>query len=110
MGKIGFETMMKAVFFADHAFEAHLVRGRLEAEGIAAQVRGEWLAGACGELPASGLVTVWVADADVPLAEEVLAQAVEFDEPDVDPSEDAAEEDAPEAGAPRGQDRGVLEA
>lgn len=92
---------MKAVFFADHAFEAHLVRGRLEVEGIAAEVRGEWLAGACGELPASGLVTVWVDAADVERAEDVLGQPAEVDEPDFDQSGDEA---------PRGQDRGVFEA
>lgn len=52
---------MKQVYTARHATDAHLVRGLLEAEGIAAAVRGEYLAGGIGELPAD-LCTVWVMD------------------------------------------------
>ena len=75
---------MKAVFLAEHGFEAHLVRGRLEAEGIPAQVRGEWLAGALGELPATGLVTVWVGDADEGRAVALLAEEPDWQGLDVD--------------------------
>ena len=42
---------MKHVFTAKHPTEAHLIRGMLEAEGIRAEVRGDQLYGAFGELP-----------------------------------------------------------
>jgi len=51
---------MKLVHTAKHPTEAHLVRGLLEAEGIGAEVRGDQLYGAYGELPV--LPTVWVID------------------------------------------------
>jgi hypothetical protein len=51
---------MKLVFTAKHPTEAHLIRGMLEAEGIRAEVRGDQLYGAFGELPV--LPTVWILD------------------------------------------------
>jgi Putative prokaryotic signal transducing protein len=42
---------MKKVFAAKTPTEAHLVRSLLEREGIAAEVQGEWLTGAMGEVP-----------------------------------------------------------
>ena len=51
---------MKPVFTAKHPTEAHLVRGMLEAEGIRAEVRGDQLYGAFGELPV--LPMVWILD------------------------------------------------
>lgn len=53
---------MKIVFTARHPTEAHLIRGMLESEGIRAEVRGDQLYGAFGELPV--LPTVWVLDPD----------------------------------------------
>ncbi len=58
---------MKRIHNARHAAEAHLVRGFLESCGIAAVVRGEWLAGGFGELPLDACA-VWVSD-DAQLAE-----------------------------------------
>lgn len=52
---------MKPLYTARHATDAHLIRGYLEAQGITAVVRGEYLAGAIGELPAD-LCKVWVVD------------------------------------------------
>ena len=52
---------MKQVHVARHAPEAHLVRGFLEANGIAAIVRGEFLTGGWGELPVD-LCGVWITD------------------------------------------------
>lgn len=52
---------MKLVFTAKHPTEAHLVRGLLESEGIRAEVRGDQLYGAFGEIPV--LPTVWILDA-----------------------------------------------
>jgi hypothetical protein len=52
---------MKRIHNARHAAEAHLVRGYLESCGIAAVVRGEWLAGGFGELPLDAC-GVWITD------------------------------------------------
>ncbi len=51
---------MKLIFTAKHPTEAHLIRGMLESEGIRAEVRGDQLYGAFGELPV--LPTVWIFD------------------------------------------------
>lgn len=65
---------MQVVYQAEHLIDAHLVRGRLQSEGIPAHVRGEWLTGALGELPAHGLLAVCVADVDVDAALALLAE------------------------------------
>ena len=51
---------MKPVYTAKHPTEAHLIKGMLEAEGIRAEVKGDQLYGAFGELPV--LPTVWILD------------------------------------------------
>jgi hypothetical protein len=50
---------MKQLHAARHALEAHLIRGFLESQGIAAEVRGEFLTSGWGELPAD-VCSVWV--------------------------------------------------
>jgi hypothetical protein len=65
---------MHVVYEAENVIDAHLVRGRLAAEGIDAFVRGDFLAGAMGELPVSGLVVVWVLEADLAQAQALLAE------------------------------------
>jgi hypothetical protein len=52
---------MKRIHNARHAAEAHLIRGLLESCGIAAVVRGEWLAGGFGALPLDACA-VWISD------------------------------------------------
>jgi hypothetical protein len=52
---------MKPLYTARHATEAHLIRGYLESQGVAVIVRGEFLTGGFGELPAD-LCKVWVVD------------------------------------------------
>ncbi len=53
---------MKKVFVARNPTEAHLLKGLLELEGIRAQVRGEALWGAMGELAITEdtLPSVWI--------------------------------------------------
>ncbi|MGY0559935.1 putative signal transducing protein [Luteimonas sp. A277] len=63
---------MISVYQAAHGFDAYLVRDLLEQAGIPAQVRGEYLQGALGEVPASGMVTVWVAGAHATQARELV--------------------------------------
>jgi len=57
---------MTRVFTARNPLEAHVVVGMLEASGIPAEVRGDALWSARGELPvtADTLPTVWVLDDD----------------------------------------------
>ena len=52
---------MKPLHTAQHAAEAHLIRGYLESQGVSAIVRGEYLTGGIGELP-TDLCKVWVID------------------------------------------------
>ncbi len=52
---------MKQLHAARHALEAHLIRGFLASNGIAAEVRGEYLTSGWGELPAD-VCSVWIAD------------------------------------------------
>jgi hypothetical protein len=52
---------MKQLHAARHALEAHLIRGFLASNGIAAEVRGEYLTSGWGELPVD-VCSVWVAD------------------------------------------------
>ena len=88
MNRVG--GAMIQIFTAENAFEAHLVRGRLEADGLRAEVRGEWLTGALGELPVTGLVGVWVKNEDVERARALLQQMEEFAETDDEAAEDLA--------------------
>ena len=65
---------MKPLHSARHATEAHLICGYLESQGIRTLVRGEFLAGGIGELPA-GLCKVWVVDDnEYPRADTLLRQ------------------------------------
>ena len=65
---------MKPLHNARHATEAHLIRGYLESHGIAVIVRGEFLAGGIGELPAD-VCGVWVVhDHEFTRANELIRQ------------------------------------
>jgi antitoxin component YwqK of YwqJK toxin-antitoxin module len=55
---------MQYVYSANLAVEAHMVAHMLEHEGIKAQVHGEYLQGAIGEIPPVGHIKVSVADED----------------------------------------------
>ena len=56
---------MQRIFVARNVTEAHIVSGMLNASGIAAEVRGHYLAGGYGELPISSdtMPSVWLKDA-----------------------------------------------
>jgi len=62
------------VFDALNSLEAHLVKIRLIGEGIPAQVGGDYLQGAMGELPALGFLKVWVEDRDAVRARAIIAR------------------------------------
>ena len=67
---------MKRVYEAGDGLEAHMLAGLLEQSGIVAQVRGDMLQGAVGELPASGLASVWVNEDDEARSLEVILDAI----------------------------------
>ena len=74
---------MHVVYLPENVIDAHLVRGRLNAEGIDAFIRGEFLTGALGELPARDLLAVCVGDADLARARSLIAEWGEECPPDV---------------------------
>lgn len=85
---------MRVVYEAENVIDAHLVKSLLENVGIPAWVRGEFLTGGIGELPAQGLVAVAVpdsaeADARAELASwqagrDALGSAADDANPDID--------------------------
>jgi hypothetical protein len=84
---------MRVVYQAEHLLDAHLVRGALEVQGIRAWVNGEFLTGAMGQLPVSGLLSVMVSDLDWDAAQPVIealnaARAASATEPDGDDAPD----------------------
>lgn len=54
---------MQRVYQPQDLAEAQLLRDMLASEGVQAHVQGGDLLGAVGELPASGLLALWVEDA-----------------------------------------------
>lgn len=56
---------MQSIYQASDQIDAQRVVDLLASEGIAAHIQGGYLAGAMGDLPMQGLVSVWVADEDV---------------------------------------------
>ncbi len=66
------ELTMRLLYNARHVADAHFIRNLLEGEGIAAIVRGEFLASGIGELPAD-VLAVWILDdAELTRAEALL--------------------------------------
>ncbi|MEL7187272.1 MAG: DUF2007 domain-containing protein [Pseudomonadota bacterium] len=64
---------MKTVFRTDSNIEGHLALHQLQNAGIEAEIHGDMLQGAVGEIAALGNVRVMVDDKDVDAAKEVLA-------------------------------------
>lgn len=82
---------MQVVYQAEHLIDAHLLRGRLQSEGIEAHVRGEWLSGAFGELPVHGMLAVCVADVDVDAALALIGEWREDAAGEADSAADSAD-------------------
>lgn len=64
---------MTPIYYADSPLDAHLVAQLLHSAGIDAHVLGADLLGAVGELPALGLVKVWVEDCNCERAKRLVA-------------------------------------
>ena len=63
---------MRVVYQAEDILDAYMVKAILQDHGVESHVLGEYLQGGMGELPASGLVQVAVAENDVKKAEKIL--------------------------------------
>lgn len=81
---------MRILYRAENIIDANLVKNVLAQAGIEAYVAGEYLTGAAGMLPAFGLVSVMVSDADeaaaAPIAAEIdqmLREAAALGTPDL---------------------------
>jgi len=75
---------MIPVYDAANAFDAQLVHDLLQGAGMPAHVSGTGLVGAVGELPAEGLVQVWVHEEHAPAARELIREWLEGEVPDED--------------------------
>lgn len=64
--------MMHFIYSGDNTLEAHMLTHMLEQHGITAQVHGEFLQGAVGELPVSGYIKVSVDQEDLARAQKIL--------------------------------------
>lgn len=65
---------MKTLYQAANAVEAHMLVDYLRQEGLHAQVLGEHLQGAVGELPAAGLVRLVIDEAQYEAGREAIAR------------------------------------
>lgn len=68
---------MRRLYIAPDPLQAHVLRGALEAAGIAAEVRGSYIFGARGEAPVTTETapTVWIPeDADFEVAAEIVRE------------------------------------
>lgn len=86
---------MIPVYQAANSTDAQLVKNLLEQAGIASYLRGEYLQGALGDLPVSGLLHVCVAEADAKRAREIVLDWEQsspegFDEPAGEPAQPQA--------------------
>lgn len=65
---------MKTVFRTDSNVEGHLALHQLQNAGIKAEIVGDMLQGAVGEIAAIGNVRILVDEKDVDAAKDVLAE------------------------------------
>jgi hypothetical protein len=88
---------MKTLYQAANALEAHMLADLLKQEGLQAQVLGEHLQGAVGELPAGGFVRLLIPDEQHSAARAVIErwEATQVSDP------------TPARAAPVGNGRGV---
>ncbi|HID09621.1 TPA: DUF2007 domain-containing protein [Candidatus Micrarchaeota archaeon] len=62
------------IFEAHDIIEASIVKGLLEQFGFDVEMRGYALQGAIGELPVTGLVTLWIKREDAERARQILKE------------------------------------
>ncbi|WP_422133501.1 DUF2007 domain-containing protein [Endozoicomonas sp. ALD040] len=69
--RVFIKSMIK-IFSPENLLEAQCLKDVLESHGIACHLGGSYLAGAVGELPATGLLALYVDDYDAGLAKEMI--------------------------------------
>lgn len=67
---------MHTIYRANTLIDAHLVKDRLERDGIPAFIAGEYLTGGVGQLPARDLISVAVPDSCVDAAEPLVRELI----------------------------------
>ncbi len=67
-----YNRLMKTVLHALDTLEANVIKGLLESEGITCNILGEYLQGAIGGLPATGLIRVVVNEEDYDIASTII--------------------------------------
>jgi len=65
---------MQRIYDANDLIEAHIIKGLLEQQYIDVYVGGFYLQGGIGELPASGNVSIWVANEQAEQAAEIIKE------------------------------------
>ncbi len=73
---------MQSAYTASNSIQAHLVKIQLQGEGIQAQVSGDYLQGAMGELPAVGMMEVMVDESDLKKALSIIREWEASDDQD----------------------------
>jgi len=68
---------MQAVYQPADLLEANMLVSMLEGEGISAHIHGANLVGAMGELPALGLLSIWVEDGQLERAAGLIRDYVQ---------------------------------
>lgn len=65
---------MEEIYVPENNIEAYLLQGAMQAEGIECEIRGEFLQGGAGLLPASNNISLWVAESDVEAARDLMGR------------------------------------
>lgn len=65
---------MQRIYDANNLIEAHIIKGLLEQQDIEVYIGGYYLQGGVGELPASGNVSIWVAEQQTEHAIEIIKE------------------------------------
>jgi hypothetical protein len=69
---------MQQIYQAKNIVDASIVKGLLEQGGVRVYLNGYYLQGGIGELPASGMTSLWVDDQVVTHAKQLIADYLEY--------------------------------
>ncbi len=64
---------MQQIYQAQNIVDASIVKGLLEQGGVQVYLNGYYLQGGIGELPASGMASLWVNEQQVTHAKQLIA-------------------------------------
>lgn len=72
---------MKQIYIAANSLDAQMLKDYLESTGIQAIIKGDYLTGAVGEIPANTFPTVWVVDEEDEVRAKKLVANFESEHP-----------------------------